>query len=211
MNHRGSRGRTPDLYVRSVADGTPEERLLKSRARPTSVPSDVSADGRLLLYTVNTGTTSEIWSVPLAGDRTPHPFVKSNFNARDGQFSPDGKWVAYQSDESGRNEIYLQPFPGPGERIQVSAGGGTQVRWGRRSAEVFYIAADRRLTAVPVTHRGKRRRCHSARRSRCFRCSAIAQLGLQYAVSADGQRFLLNNQSADPPSITMILNWKGKP
>ena len=142
-------GNTPDIYVRSVADGTPEERLLKSRAGTASVPSDVSADGRVLLYNVLTGATSEIWSVLLTGDRVPRLFLKSNFSARDGQFSPDGHWVAYQSDESGHSEIYIRPFPGPGERIQVSDGGGTQVRWGK-SAELFYIAADRRLNAVPV-------------------------------------------------------------
>jgi len=204
-------GNTPDVYVRSVADGTPEERLLKSRAGTASVPSDVSADGRVLLYTVNNGTTSEIWSVPLTGERTPHPFVTSNFSARDGQFSPDGTWVAYQSDESGRNEIYLQPFPGPGVRTQVSTGGGTQVRWGRRSAELFYIAADRRLTGVPVSIAGSGAAALGAPKP-LFQISGVgAQFGLQYAVSADGQRFLVNNQSVDPPSITMILNWKGKP
>jgi Tol biopolymer transport system component len=208
---QSARGQGPDLYVRSVADGTPEERLLKTRADQPRAPSDVSADGRVLLYTGSTGTTSEIWSLPLVGDRTPHSFVKSNFNARDGQFSPDGKWVAYQSDESGRNEIYIQPFHGPGERIQVSAAGGTQVRWGRRSAELFYVAADRRLNAVPVSIPANGAAALGAPKP-LFQISTFgAQLGLQYAVSADGQRFLVNNQSVDPPSITMILNWKGKP
>ena len=203
-------GNTPDVYVRSVADGKPEERFLKSRAGTASVPSDVSADGRVLLYNVLTGTTSEIWSVLLAADRTPHPFVTSNFNARDGQFSPDGHWVAYRSDESGRNEIYLQPFPGPGGRIQVSTGGGTQARWGRRSGELFYIAADRRLTAVPVRIALSGTAALGAPRPLFQISPVVAQFG-QYAVSGDGQRFLVNNQAADPPTITMILNWKGKP
>jgi hypothetical protein len=204
-------GNTPDVYVRSVADRTPEERLLKSRAGTASVPSDVTPDGRVLLYNVLTGTTAEIWWVPLTGERTPHPFVKSNFSAHDGQFSPDGRWVAYQSDESGRSEIYLQPFPGPGERIQVSAG-GTQVRWARRSAELFYIGADRRLIAVPVSIAANGAATLGEPKP-LFQISAGggAQFGLQYAVSGDGQRFLVNNQSVDPPSITMILNWKGKP
>ena len=200
-------GPAPNLYVRSVTDGTPEELLLKSEL--PKLPTDVSADGRQLLYTVNTGTSSEIWSFPLAGDRTPRVFVKSLFNARDGQFSPDGKWVAYQSDESGRNEIYLQPFPGPGERIQLSPGGGTQVRWGHQSAEVFYIAADQRLNAVPVRIAANSVLSVGSPKP-LFHVSAIQQLGLQYVVSADGQRFLLNTQTADSPSITMILNWKGK-
>jgi len=204
-------GNTPDVYVRSVADGTPEERLLKSRAGTASVPSDVTPDGRVLLYTVLTGTTSEIWWVPLTGERTPHPFVKSNFSAHDGQFSPDGRWVAYQSDESGRSEIYLQPFPGPGERIQVSAG-GTQVRWGRRSAELFYIGADRRLNALPVSIAANGAATVGEPKP-LFQISVGggSQFGLQYAVSGDGQRFLVNNQSVDSPAITMILNWKGKP
>ena len=191
-----------------MADGTPEELLLKS-ALPKS-PSAVSADGRVLLYTVNTGTASEVWSLPLTGERTPHAFVKSLFNARDGQFSPDGRWVAYQSDESGRNEIYLKPFPGPGERMPLSAGGGTEGRWGRQSAEVFYIAADRRLTAVPV-HIAANGALSLGSPKPLFQLSAIRQFGPTYVASADGQRFLLNNQTADPPSITMILNWKGKP
>jgi dipeptidyl aminopeptidase/acylaminoacyl peptidase len=202
-------GPAPNLYVRSVADGTPEEVLLKSEW--PKFPSSVSADGRFLLYTVNnTGTSSDIWSLQLTGDRTPREFVKSSFHARDGQFSPDGKWVAYQSDESGRNEIYVRPFPGPGEQIQLSPGGGTQVRWGQRSAEVFYIAADQRLNAVPVRIAANDTLSLGSPKP-LFQVSANRQLGLQYVVSADGQRFLLNTQTADPPAITMILNWKGKP
>jgi Tol biopolymer transport system component len=202
-------GPAPNLYVRSVADGTPDELLLKSEW-PKS-PSAVSADGRVLLYTVNnTGTSSDIWSLPLTGDRTPRVFVKSSFRARDGQFSPDGKWVAYQSDESGRNEIYVRPFPGPDQRIQLSPGGGTQVRWGQRSAEVFYIAADHRLNAVPVRIAADGALSLGSPKP-LFQMPTIAQLGLQYVAAPDGQRFLLNTQTAGPPAIAMILNWKGKP
>ena len=201
-------GPAPNLYVRSVADGTPEELLLKSEWPKN--PSAVSADGRFLLFTVNTGTSAEIWSLPLAGARTPQVFVKSAFNASGGQFSPDGKWVAYQSDESGRNEIYVRPFPGPGEQMPLSTGGGTEVRWGRQSAEVFYVAADRHLTAVPA-HIAANGALSLGSPKLLFQVAATRTLGLAYAVSADGQRFLLNNQTADPPSITMILNWKGKP
>jgi len=200
---------TPDIYVRSVADGTPEERFLKSREGTASVPSDVSADGRVLLYTTLTGTTSEIWSVATTGDRTPRPFVKSNFNVRDGQFSPDGKWVAFQSNESGRDEIYLQPFPGPGERTQVSAEGGSQVRWGRLSGELFYVAGNRRLTAVQVKLASNNAPALGAPRPLFQIPPIVAQFG-QYTVSLDGQRFLVGNQSFDPPTITMILNWKGR-
>ena len=203
-----AQGPAPNLYVRSVADGTPEEVLLKSDW--PKAPSAASADGRFLLYTVNnSGTTSEIWSLPLTGERTPRVFVKSPAHARDGQFSPDSKWVAYQSDESGRNEIYVEPFPGPGEPIRLSPGGGTQPRWGQRSAEVFYIAADRRLNAVAVRSTANGGLSLGSPKP-LFQVAPIQALGLQYVVSADGQRFLLNTQIAAPPSISMILNWKGK-
>ena len=138
-----------------MTDGTPEQAVL---SEPTMIyPSDVSPDGSVLLYTRATGPSTDLWYVSLGADRTPHPFVQTAFQERDGQFSPDGKWVAYQSNEAGHFEIYLQPFPGPGDRIQVSAGGGQQVRWARNGSELFYIAADQRLTSVRVTVRRERK------------------------------------------------------
>ena len=142
--------------------------------------------------------------------------MQTNFDERDGQFSPDGKWIAYQSNESGRFEIYVQPFPGPGGKVQVSTNGGAQVRWRRDGKELFYIALDDRLMAVPirlatdgktietdapvplfVTHIGGA--CRSERHAP------------EYMVSPDGQRFLMNtitDEAAAP--ITVILNWKPK-
>jgi hypothetical protein len=152
--------------------------------------------------------------MPLVGDRTPHPFVHTAFDERDGQFSPDSKWIAYQSNESGHYEIYLKPFPGPGDRIQVSAGGGQQVRWGHRGAELFYVAADQRMTLVPVTFAASGAAA-LGRPLALFRTEfdTTFQLRQQYMVSADDQRFLVNapTDAIDPPSITLILNWKGRP
>ena len=103
-----------NIYSRSVTEGTPEQALLSERG--LIYPSDVSPDGSVLLYTRDLGSSStDIWYVSLGADRTPHPFVQTAFQERDGQFSPDGKWVAYQSNEAGHFEIYLQPFPGAGE------------------------------------------------------------------------------------------------
>ena len=139
-----------NIHSRSVTDGTPEQALLSERG--LIYPSDVSPDGSVLLYTRDLGSSStDIWYVSLGADRTPHPFVQTAFQERDGQFSPDGKWVAYQSNEAGHFEIYLQPFPGAGNRIQVSAGGGQHVRWARNGSELFFIAADQRLTSIRVT------------------------------------------------------------
>jgi dipeptidyl aminopeptidase/acylaminoacyl peptidase len=207
---QSTRGGSPDLYVRSVNAGTLEEVLLKGRG--PKAPTDVTADGRILLYNQGTATTWQIWYLPLAGDSTPRPFVQTTFEARDGQFSPDGKWVAYQSRESGHFEIYLQPFPGPGERITVSAGVGQQVRWGRGGTELLYVAGDQRLTAksVEFVPNGTIRLGTAVP---LFPTRFDPAMRQQYAVSADGQRFLVNTslEATDRLSMTLILNWKGKP
>src|SRR5213083_2964398 len=96
----------------------------------------------------------DIWALPLDGDRKPFPVVQTDFEERDGQFSPDGKWIAYQSNESGRFEIHVQPFSGSERQVsgkwQVSTTGGAQVRWRHDGKELFYIALDGRLMAVPI-------------------------------------------------------------
>jgi Tol biopolymer transport system component len=201
-----------NIYSKSVTEGTPEQVLL--RETTMVYPSDVSPDGSVLLYTRATGGSTDLWYAPLGADRTPHPFVQTAFNERDGQFSPDGKWVAYQSDDAGRFEIYLQPFPGPGDRIQVSAGGGLQVRWARNGSELFYIAADQRLTSARVTF-GANGKPVLGTPVPLFRTEFDSSFlnRQQYVVSPHGQRFLMNaaTDAIDPPSITLILNWKGRP
>ena len=137
--------------------------------------------------------------------------LRRHSDDRDGQFSPDGKWVAYQSNEAGHNEIYLRPFPGPGDRLQVSAGGGQQLRWAPRGAELFYLAADQRSTSVPVTFtpNGAVTLGHPLP---LFRDRGRRQLPgrQQYAVSPDGQRFLVNARTDGvvPPSNHLsFCNW----
>ena len=200
------------IYSRSVTEGTPEEPVL--RGRTMIYPSDVSPDGSVLLYTRATGLSTDLWYVPLGAERTPHPFVQTAFLERDGQFSPDGKWVAFQSNDAGHFEIYLQPFPGPGDRIQVSAGGGQHVRWARNGSELFYIAADQRLTSVRVTS-GANGKLVLGTPLPLFRpeIDSSFMTRQQYVVSPDGERFLINaaTDAIDPPSITIILNWKGAP
>ena len=149
--------------------------------------------------------------MPLDGDRKPFPVVQTNFDERDAQFSPDGKWIAYQSNESGRFEIYVQPFPGPGAQVLISTNGGAQARWRRDGKELFYIALDNRLMAVPIRLASNGQTVEAARPFRCSprawsaRCKAIAQ----YMVASDGQRFLMNTVTEEATSpITVILNWK---
>src|SRR5262249_48381797 len=91
----------------------------------------------------------ELWALPMDGDRKPFPVVRTNFDEDSAQFSPDGKWIAYQSNESGRYEINIRPFPGPGDPKRVSKG-GAQTRWRRDGKELFFIALDGKLMSVPM-------------------------------------------------------------
>jgi Tol biopolymer transport system component len=114
-------------------------------------PTDWSPDGQSLLYWGN----EDLWVVPVDGKEKPYTVAKTRFDERAGSFSPDGKWIAYSSNESLHYEIYLIPFPaGNGKRYTVSNQGGTSPAWRRDGKEMYFVAGDGRLTAVPFTIRG---------------------------------------------------------
>jgi Tol biopolymer transport system component len=177
-----------------------------------NAPEDWSLDGRFLLYLqFDPKTGRDLWVLPLFGERKPFPFINSNFEESQGQFSPDGRWVAYHSNESGRYEVYVQPFPGPGGKWQISAGGGISPRWCRDAKELFYIAPDGKLMVAQVQTTGQMLEAGAP--------VALFQTGIvgggtvtprnpQYAVSSDGKRFLINtvDESAASP-ITIVTNW----
>jgi Tol biopolymer transport system component len=141
--------------------------------------------------------------------------VQTEFEERDGQFSPDGQWVAYQSNASGHVEIYVQPFRG-GNREQVSTNGGAQVRWRRDGKELFYVALDGRLMSVPIQMNAATKTLEAGIPTPLFttRVGGAVQAGnsQQYVVSADGQRFLMSAiTETHTPAITVVLNWRPKP
>jgi serine/threonine protein kinase len=207
-----------DLYRRRV-DGTGADNLLLATPEP-KMPSDWSSDGRFLLYTTFFGsmsTATDIWSLPLVGDRKPIQIVQTAFEERDAQFSPDGRWIAYQSNETGQFEIYLQQFPGPGRRQPVSTAGGAQVRWRRDGRELFYVALDGKLMAVPIRFTPDSQSVDVGTPVSLFTTQVGgAVLGLdrqQYVVSPDGQRFLMSilPEDANPSPITVVLNFQPGP
>jgi dipeptidyl aminopeptidase/acylaminoacyl peptidase len=201
-----------------------EELLLESPL--TNVPFDWSPDGRFLLYLVlDPKTGADVWVLPMDGDRKPFAFLNSSFNERGGGFSPDGRWVTYQSDESGRYEIYVRPFGGavstgqtaPGTRggqWQVSTSGGISPRWAPDGKELYYIAPDGKLMAAPTVM--KEATMEPGLPTPLFQTRIVyggtSPVGVarQYDVAPDG-RFLINvtTDEATASPITVVEHWSG--
>jgi Tol biopolymer transport system component len=201
-----SRNQKFDLFVKN-ADGGQEEKLLDfdNSAKVDKYPSDWSRDGKYVLYMRG----KELWAVTLP-ELKARLFMATPGIIRNAQFSPDGKWVAYASNESGKFEIYVTSFPAAQGKWQVSSAGGTQPRWRGDSKELFYIAADGKIMAVPVSVGAN---FDAGAPAALFQAHARELLGTSeqvgYDVTKDGQRFLINTQvkNADTHPMTVILNW----
>jgi Tol biopolymer transport system component len=202
-----------DLYEKP-ASGAADEQLLLEVSPLAAYNTEWSADGRVLLFDTQDVTSRfDMWALSIDGPREPYSVLQTNFDEMSGQFSPDGAWIAYQSNESGRFEIYVRPFPGPGTRWPVSTNGGTHVRWGRDGKELFYLAPGNLLMAVPIELDSERQTASIGAPVPLFtaRVGTLAPVdSYQYAVAGDGQRFLVNTvlEDANPPPITVVQNWK---
>jgi Tol biopolymer transport system component len=204
--------REGELAIATLDKTRPQERVPLSYDDGAKITSDWSTDGHFILYTHfnQSPATTDVWALPMEGDRKPLPVATTTYNERDAQFSPDGEWVAYESDEAGSPEIYLQPFPGPGAKQRVSVAGGTQVRWRRDGREAYYIAADETLMAVAIDPTAAPPSVGTPARLFETNISPIRSISRQqYVVSRDGQRFLiLTDQEGPVPPVTLLFNWK---
>jgi Tol biopolymer transport system component len=199
-----NRAGTFNLYQKIASGAGTDELLLKSAN--SKFPNDWSLDGQFLLYDdVDPKTKGDLWVLPMSGDRKPIPFLRTEFNERSAVFSPDGKWISYDSDESGKAEVYVQSFPASGAKWQISKVGGTLPRWRRDGKELFYLAADRKLMAVEV----KLGPAFQAGIPRPLFDSRMDTANVRYTVTRDGQRFLIPTPiveaSSTPP--TVVINW----
>jgi eukaryotic-like serine/threonine-protein kinase len=193
-----------DVYRRDLQDG--EDRLLYTSARQKTV-SDWSPDGRQIMFSGEVEEGNAIASLDAANGSNPARLRESRFSIANGQFSPDGRWVAFSSMESGRNEIYVAPISGPGGKVTVSTTGGIQPRWSRDGKEIYYLTTPRdRLMAVPVTTTKGAFEAGAVRE--LFQLDVADALGALYDVSPDGQRFLVNVRVGEPVApITVVMNW----
>jgi len=138
------------LYQKDSAGVGKEELLLQTGSQLYA--DDWSRDGRYLIFeSADPKTKFDLWILPMTGDRKPYPFLRTDFNETHSQISPDGRWVAYVSDESGRAEVYIQSFAPSGGKWQISTGGGDQPKWRQDGKELFYISSARRLMAVSIS------------------------------------------------------------
>jgi Tol biopolymer transport system component len=198
-----------DLFEKPVNGTTDEQPLLITPEPKESVA--VSKDGRFLLYAVRPRERfdADLWALPPTGDSKPFPVAQTSFDESTGDLSPDAKWVTYTSNESGRVEVYTQSFPGPGGKRQISFGGGRGPRWSPDGRELFYVAADERLMAVPITAAADGR-FEAGPSVPLFRTRMSPQYNTKahYSVAPDG-RFLMSVVVEAPqvPPITVVLNW----
>ena len=171
-------------------------------------PSSWSPDGKLLAFVENHPLTrADIWILRVS-DRKAWPFLQTQFSEGAPVFSPDGKWLAYLSDESGRYEIYVQPYPGPGAKYQISTEGGTEPVWNPNGKELFYRNGNKMVAAEVVTHPrfavGKARVLFEGPYATVARRVSDAS---GYDVSPDGLQFLMDKQSGEATHINVVLNW----
>ena len=194
-----------DLYRKRASGAGPDELLLETDAMKR--PGSPSRDGRFLFYESG-DPLPELWRLPLAGDRTPKPFlVQPKARLAQPRLSPDHRWLAYMSDESGTREIYVRTVGGPGGKWQISTSGGRDPHWRADGKELFYLSGDNKLMAVEVSSTGPT--FDTTKPTALFDVQLTGFPGTDYAVSADGQRFLLNAPYSGPVStpITVVLNW----
>jgi len=198
-----------DLYRTSTTGATPEARILSSDSG--AWPDDWSRDGGYLLYeSTDPKTRSDLWVMPMKGGGKPFPYIQAPFDQGHGQFSPDGRFVAYTSNESGREEVYVQTFPRLTGKWQISTAGGDQPYWRADGRELFYMRLDRTLMSVDVkTGAGFEAALPVVLFETRAQTVAMASSRNHYVVSDDGQRFLVNTivDRVNHAPIQVVLNW----
>ena len=208
--YASNRGGPFDFYQKAGNGAGSDEMILSGKS--DQFPDSWSKDGKYLLYEVNNGIEYkfDLFVLPMTGDRTPFPYVQTAFIESHGQFSPDGKWVAYASDQSGQAEIYVQSFPKGGGIWQISTSGGDQPQWRADGKELFYLAPDRNIMSVSVNTSGA---VEFGRPVPLFQVN-VPLTGLSddrnsYLPTPDGQKFLvcalIDNGNSQPWNV--VLKW----
>jgi len=195
-----------NIYRKDANGAGTEEPLVKSES--DLFASSVSHDDQYLLYGTEAASGgSDIFVRPMSGDHPPTPVAQSRFVENNGVFAPNGRWIAFDSDESGRTEVYVVPFPDLKGRWQVSASGGREARWRGDGKELFFIGPDSEIMAAEIEEDGATIKIGAVKT--LFK-PVLAQIqGGQYAISKDGERFLVNVAVEEEGAVpmTLVINW----
>jgi Tol biopolymer transport system component len=206
---QSSRSGLTDLYRKNSSGVGQEEVVLKSDHE--KMAEDWSADGRFLLYReTDPKTRFDLWVVSLTGDKNPQPVMRSPFTDFQGRFSPDGKWIAYVSNESGRHEVYAQSFPEAKTRVQISTSGGYQPHWRRDGKELFFLGGTFDVTAVDIsTSNDGALRAGIPHKLFSGPPVPLVTRRNSWEVTPDGQRFLFvtGQQQTEVVPLTVVVNW----
>jgi Tol biopolymer transport system component/predicted Ser/Thr protein kinase len=194
------------IYRKDTGGAGQEEQL--TSGPNDKLVTDWSRDGKYLLYTqVGPKTSLDLWALPLDGDRKPVPVLQSPFTEGGGQFSPDGKWIAYHSTESGRFEVYIRAFPSSAGKWQISNRGGAVPRWRADGKELFYVSTDVEMMAVTIRASAAGVEADTPRELFTY---LVTGFNSPYDAAADGQRFLLTERSEAQGSVPLnvVVNWQ---
>jgi eukaryotic-like serine/threonine-protein kinase len=188
-------------------DGSGKEEILLARGTGDQQPYSWSADGKVLIYSdVTPGQGQDIWALPIDGDRQPRPILQTSASEVDARLSPDGRWLAYASDESGRYEVYVQSFSGSGGKWQISADGGREPVWAHNGRELFYRSGDKMMAAEVAAQPT----FQVATSQLLFQgpYEGTTSISPDYDVTAD-QRFLMvqRSEQSSPAHFNVVLNW----
>jgi serine/threonine-protein kinase len=201
---------TGPAIIWQAVDGSSTPEKVTSTTAVNSAPSSWSPDGKWLAFNdALPKTRQDIWLLSLEGDRPARPLLQTPASEAGGVFSPDGRWIAYDSDESGRREAYVQPFPGPGAKWQVSTEGGSQVVWARNGREIFYRSDDKMMAVEVETEPSFRLSKAKLLFEGRYEYAAEWFGSTNYDVTPDGQRFLMirSEEQPAPTRIRVVLNW----
>jgi len=198
----------PGIYARSASGAGGTELMYDTG--PGAILDDWSSEGRYLMYetVISAENRTDLFVVPLQGERKALPFIQDRFDETQGRFSPDGRWIAYVSDESGRPEVYVQTFPDHTGKWQISTMGGNDPQWRADGKELYYLSPDSKMNAVAVRTEGG---FEVENPTVLFDARVVLPETTfrHYAVTGDGQRFLLLAPVGEekPASTAVVVNW----
>ena len=205
-------GTVPLFWQAADGSGSPE-RLTDGQPGRPQIPNSIAADGARLVFSEPDSQPHDLYMLQLDSERKVLPLLNASYDEHNGEVSPNGRWLAYQSDESGSAEIYVRPFPNVGDsRTNISTGGGTRPAWARNGRELFYLKVDGTMVAVPI-HPDAGGRFSAGTPISLFQGAYFAfQSGRTYDVAPDGSRFLMIKSAApstNSPTVQLVvvLNW----